>query len=97
MEVVVEELHDALESACRSCLRLLRTTKKLLPRKSVPWRTETHTVLREKVNAQRRRYQLTRGDNALRDQRKEQYLDTKAEYAATTRKKEALRGRSFLI
>jgi hypothetical protein len=33
MEVVVEELHNILESACRSSFRLLRTTKKALPHK----------------------------------------------------------------
>jgi hypothetical protein len=36
MEVVVEELHDVLQSACRSSFRLLRTTKKPLLHKSVP-------------------------------------------------------------
>jgi hypothetical protein len=40
----------------------------------------------EKVNAQRRQYQRTRGNNDLRDQRKSQYLATKSEYAATSRK-----------
>jgi hypothetical protein len=52
MEVVVEEIRDVLESACRSSLRLLRTTKKALPHKSVPWWTERLTILRKKLNAQ---------------------------------------------
>jgi hypothetical protein len=42
--------------------------------------------LRKKVNAQQRQYQWTRGNNDLRNQRKSQYLATKAEYAATIKK-----------
>ena len=61
------------------------TTKKEPHLKSVPWCTQRLTVLRKKVNAQRRRYQRTKGDNVLREQRKEQYLTTKARYVATVR------------
>ena len=43
-------------------------------------------ILRKKANAQRRRYQRTKGDTVLREQWKERYLTTKAEYAATIRK-----------
>ena len=86
MEAEVEELHDALDSACTSSFRPIRSTKKALPHKSVPWWTQRLTILRKKINAQRRRYQRTVGNNVLRDQRKEQYLASKAEYAATIRK-----------
>jgi hypothetical protein len=40
MDVVVEELHNVLESACRRSFRILRTTKKALQHKSVPCWTE---------------------------------------------------------
>jgi len=40
MDVVVEELHDVLELACRRSFRILRTTEKALQHKSVPWWTE---------------------------------------------------------
>jgi len=62
------------------------TTKKGTQHKSVPWWTQRLAILRKKVNAQRRRYQRTKGDTVLREQRKEQYLTTKAEYTATIRK-----------
>jgi len=39
MEAEVEELHDALDSACRSSFRPVRSTKKALPQKSVSWWT----------------------------------------------------------
>ena len=44
------------------------------------------TILRRKVNAQRQKFQQTKGNNDLRDHRKEQYLATKAQYAAAIRK-----------
>jgi len=86
METIVEELHDVLASACSSSFKILRTTKKASMHKSVPWWMEGLTILRKKVNAQRRQYQWKRGNNDLRDQRKSQYLATKAEYAATIKK-----------
>jgi len=85
METIVE-LHDVLVSACNSSFKILRTTKKASTYKSVPWWTEGLTILRKKVNAQRRQYQRTRGNNDLRHQRKSQYLAIKSEYAATIKK-----------
>jgi hypothetical protein len=86
MGAEVEELHDALDSACRSSFRPVRSTKKALPHKSVPWWTQRLTILMKKVTAQRRRYQRTKGNNVLSDQRKEQHLASKAEYAVIIRK-----------
>jgi len=88
-EDIVEEFHEALDKACKSSFRLTRsmmTNRKEAQHKSVPWWTQRLTILRKKVNAQRRRYQHIKGDTVLREQRKEQYLSTKAEYAATIRK-----------
>jgi len=95
METVVEELHGILELACRSSFRILRTTKKTLPQKSIPWWTEGLTILKKRVNAQRCRYQWTRGNNDLRDQRKTQYLAIKAENAATIRKERSTSWKEF--
>ena len=43
MDEIIEELHEVLDSACRSSFRLTRltrTTKKVVPCKSVPWWTQ---------------------------------------------------------
>jgi len=88
-EEIVEEFQEALDKAYKALFRLTRSTttiKKEAQHKSVPWWTQRLTILRKKVNAQRRRYQRMKGDTVLREQRKEQYLTTKAEYAATIRK-----------
>jgi hypothetical protein len=73
MKTVTEEFQEALEAACRSSFRIRNTTQKATSHKSVPWWTQNLTILREKVNAQRRKYQRTK-DNDLRDHRKQQYL-----------------------
>ena len=44
MEAEVEELRDALDSACRPSFRPTRSTKKALPHKSVPWWTKTYNI-----------------------------------------------------
>jgi len=89
IEEIVEEFHDALDKACKSSFRQTRPTnmnKKSEQHKTVPWWTQNLTILRKKVNAHRRRYQRTTGSTALREQRKEQYKTTKAEYAKTIKK-----------
>ena len=85
-DAVVEVLHEVLVSACTSSFKILQTYKKALPRKSVPWWTEELTILRKRVNAQRRKYQRTKGNDDLRGQRKAQYLAIKATYATTIKK-----------
>jgi hypothetical protein len=86
METVIEEFQEAQEAACRSSFRIRNTTQKATSHKSAPWWTQSLTILRKKVNAQRRKYQRTKDNNDLRDHRKQQYLASKAEYAATIRK-----------
>ena len=86
METVIEELQEALETACRSSFRIRNKSQKATSHKSVPWWTQNLTILRKKVNAQRRKFQRTKDNNDLREHRKEQYLATKAEYAAAIRK-----------
>jgi len=44
------------------------------------------TVMRKRMNALRRRYQRTRNNGDLREQRRSQYLEGKARYAATIKK-----------
>ena len=82
IEEIVEEFHEALDIACKSSFQQTRptyTNKKSEQHKSVPWWTQNPTILRKKVNAHRRKHQRTTGRTAIREQRKEQYLTTKAE------------------
>jgi hypothetical protein len=50
IEEIAEELHEALDKACKSSFRLSRptsTTKKAVQHKSVPW-TQNLTILRKR-------------------------------------------------
>jgi hypothetical protein len=85
-EEVIEEFQEVLDKACKSSYRLNRTTKKETHHKRFAWWTQSLTILRKKFNVQRRRFQRTKGNNVLREQRKEQCLTTNAEYTATIRK-----------
>ena len=58
--------------------------------KSVPWWTEELTTLRKRTNALRRRHQRTQNNDELRERRRIQYLQGRAQYAATI-KREKLR------
>jgi hypothetical protein len=84
VEEAVDEIQTALEYSCQSLLTQNRPTGKALRHKSVPWWTAQLTIQRREVNL-KRRYQRTKGNNALREIRKEQYLASKAEYAAAIR------------
>ena len=90
VEKSIEEFHVILKTACNKTYRKHRTSKKTTTHKSVPWWTEELTILRKRTNALRRRHQRTRNNDELRERRKLQYFEGKAQYAATI-KREKLR------
>jgi hypothetical protein len=51
--------------------------------------------MRKKINAMRQRYQQTKGDNNLREARKQQYQQEKRMYAATLRKSKMLSWKQY--
>jgi hypothetical protein len=89
IEKSTEEFHDILRTACNKTYKKHRTSKKTT-HKSVPWWTEELTILQKRTNALRRIHQRTRNNDELRERRKVQYLEGKAQYAATI-KREKLR------
>jgi hypothetical protein len=90
IEKSTEEFHVILKTACNKTCRKQRTSKKTTTHKSVPCWTEELAILRKRTNALRRRHQRTRNNDELRERRKVQYLEGKAQYAATI-KREKLR------
>jgi hypothetical protein len=48
METEIEELQEALETACRNSLRIRNISQKAISHKSVPWWTQNLTILRKK-------------------------------------------------
>jgi len=54
MEAVIGGFQEALETDCRFSFRMRIISHKVISKKSVPCWTQNLTILREKVNAQRR-------------------------------------------
>ena len=55
-------------------------------KKSVPWWTESLTIMRKRLNACRRLYHRTRNDEEQRERRKQKYLEEKRKYQAGMKK-----------
>ena len=85
VEDMVRKFQETITLACRKAFRWRRPAKGAVSHKSVPWWTMKLTIMRKKVNAQRRRFQRTLGDEELRLQRKRIYQDTKRQYQSALR------------
>jgi len=85
IEKLIEEFHEVLKAACDKSFRKQRATRKTT-NKSAPWWTEELTVMRKRTSALTRRFQRTRKNDGLREQRKTSYLEEKARYQATIKR-----------
>ena len=86
IENSINKFEEVLKSACHQSFRIKGVSKAGMKSKSVPWWTKELTVMRKRTNALRRRYQRTKNNDELREQRKSQYFEEKARYQATLRK-----------
>ena len=82
VEDVVNKFNDAITKACNKSFKISRAKTKTKNKRSVPWWTEDLTISRKRVNAFRRKFQRTRNNDNLRDQRKTDYQIEKAKYQA---------------
>jgi len=89
IEAAVDELHEIMDHACRTSFRQAGKKGKGLKHKSIPWWSSRLTIHRKEVKAKRRRYQRTKDNSELREQRKELYLASKAQYAADIRQEKS--------
>jgi hypothetical protein len=86
-----EALDKYLSTIISSTISMQRTfqntnTGKKSSKKSVPWWTDSLTVMRKRVNACRRLYQRTRNDEVLREIRKQKYVEAKRTYQVGIKK-----------
>ena len=86
IEKLIEEFHEVLKAACDKSFRKQQTTRKMTNNKSVPWWTEELAVIRKRTNALRQRFQRTRLNEGLREQRKTRYLEEKERHKATIKR-----------
>ena len=82
MEDIVNKFSEALTTACNKSFKRGRALMKTNKYKTVPWWTEDITIARKRVNAFRRKYQRTKNNNNLREQRQTEYKVEKAQYQA---------------
>jgi hypothetical protein len=86
IEKSIGEFHEVMVLACRESFRTRWASKKANSNKAVPWRTEELTIMRKRINALRRKYQMTRNNEDLREQYRSRYLTGKARYTAKIKK-----------
>jgi predicted nucleic acid-binding Zn-ribbon protein len=73
IEQTIDEFHEAMKTARERTFRKSQATGKTTTNRSIPWWTGELTVMRKRTNALRRRFQRTRTNEGLREQRKTQY------------------------
>ena len=86
VEDCVNSFYEALEAACNKVFTKTQVSKEVTKHRSVPWWTGGLTQMRKKVNATRRRYQRTKNDENLRENRRKQYFEAKGIYQACIKK-----------
>jgi len=70
MEKLVDTFTEAMQSACRKTFKIISTGNKTKKKKSVPWWTDSLTIMRKRINAIRL-YHRTRNNEELRESRKQ--------------------------
>ena len=86
LEQYIDLIEETIKTACRKSFPHSVTHKKNNNHKSVPWWKVELTVMRKRVNANRRLYQRTKNDETLRERRKEVYLQLRREYKTELKK-----------
>ena len=82
VEDIVNKFNEALTTVCNKTFKKGKAFRKTNKHKTVPWWTEDLTIARKRVNAFRRKFQGTKTNNNLRDQRKTEYYEEKSRYQA---------------
>jgi hypothetical protein len=82
MGEVIYKFTSAITTACEASFQVLRPGKRASKEGSVPWWNNELTTLRKKALAMRRRYQRTRNDAYLRQERRLQYQEGNRTYQA---------------
>ena len=82
----MEKYEEVIQLTCKETLKLPKQQQTFTKGKSVPWWTDALTILRNRTNALRRRFQRTTNNEELRENRKNRYLEEKRKYQAAIRK-----------
>ena len=75
LERLVDSFTEAIQTACRAAFKIINTQSKTKQKNSVPWRADSLTIMRKRINALRRLHRRTRNNEELRESRKHRYLE----------------------
>jgi len=78
--VIVNKFSIALTKACKKSFKIGRIFTNTNRHKTVPWWTEELAIAMKRVNAFKRKYQRTKNNNNLRNQRQMEYYAEKVQY-----------------
>jgi hypothetical protein len=84
LEGLIDLFTKSIQSACRETFKIITQNK--TKKKSVPWWSESLTIMRKRINALRRLYQRTRNNESLRENRKLKYFEEKKKFKYENRK-----------
>ena len=74
-EKLLDTFTEAMQSACRKTFKTISTGNKTKKKKSVPWWTDSLTIMWKRINALRKLYQRNRNNEELRESRKHKYFE----------------------
>jgi len=86
LEGLVDSFTVAMPTTRREAFKIINTQNKTKQKKSVPWWTDSLTIMRKRINALRRLYHRTRNNEKLRQSRKHKYLEEQKTYQNELRK-----------
>ena len=87
---LVDSFTEAIQTACKAAFKIINTQSETNQKKSVPWWTDSLTIMRKSNNALRRLHQRTRNNEELRESRKHRYLEEKKKYQYEIRREKQL-------
>jgi hypothetical protein len=93
--IVVKKFISAITEACDATFQVLKPSKRANKQRSVPWWTRELTILRKKALALRRRYQRTKTDANLRQERRQHYHEGNRIYQAKLREEKMRSWKEF--
>ncbi len=93
--IVVQKFTEAITAACEAAFRVSKPGKRANKQRSVPWWTPELMILRKKALALRWRYQKTKTDPNLRQERKLLYLGGNRIYQAKLREEKTRSWKNF--
>ena len=92
---IIHKFTSAVTAACDASFQVLRPGKRASKERSVPWWNNELKTLRKKTLAMRRRYQRTKCNANLRQERKLQYQESNRTYQAKLREAKSKSWKDF--